>query len=206
MDGSTVSRIFDPFFTTKEKGVGTGLGLSTVYGIVKQHRGHLAVYSEPGRGTTFKVYLPAADHPSEMIPEPTAARSDRHGAETVLLVEDEEIVRNLASEVLEMLGYRVLTASNPYEALKVSRECPDPIDLLLTDVVLPKMDGKTLFTLLSPQRPEMSVLYVSGYTEGFIVQHGVLLPGVHFLQKPFTVTSLSAKVREVLDQPRGTRQ
>ncbi len=202
MDGATVQRIFDPFFTTKEKGVGTGLGLSTVYGIVKQHHGHVAVYSEPGVGTTFNVYLPAVDQHPDVISEATTSRSERHGAETVLLVEDEEIVRNLASEVLEMLGYRVLAASDPGEALNVSREYRAPIDLLVTDVVLPKMDGKTLYTLLSPERPEMAVLYVSGYTEGFIVQHGVLLPGVHFLQKPFTVTSLSAKVREVLDQPR----
>ncbi len=204
MDSATVCRIFDPFFTTKEKGLGTGLGLSTVYGIVKQHHGHLAVYSEPGTGTTFKIYLPAVDLPAEVISETTPARSERHGAETVLLVEDEEIVRSLASEVLEMLGYRVLSASDPDEALKVSREFIGHIDLLLTDVILPRMDGKTLYTHLSPERPDMAVLYVSGYTEGFIVQHGVLLPGVHFLQKPFTVTSLSAKVREVLDQPRRT--
>lgn len=205
MDSATVPRIFDPFFTTKEKGLGTGLGLSTVYGIVKQHRGHVAVYSEPGTGTTFNIYLPAVDQIPEVISETTTPRAERHGAETVLLVEDEEIVRSLASEVLEMLGYRVLTAPDPNEALKVSREYPGPIDLLLTDVILPKMDGKTLYTLLSPERPEMNVLFVSGYTEGFIVQHGVLLPGVHFLQKPFTVTSLSAKVREVLDQPRSVQ-
>ncbi|MFH1114599.1 MAG: PAS domain S-box protein [Pseudomonadota bacterium] len=205
MDSATVSRIFDPFFTTKEKGVGTGLGLSTVYGIVKQHHGHLAVYSEPGTGTTFKVYLPAVDQTPDVVSETTPIRaSERYGAETVLLVEDEEIVRSLASEVLEMLGYRVLAASNPDEALTVSRGYVGHIDLLLTDVILPRMDGKTLYTHLSPERPEMAVLYVSGYTEGFIVQHGVLLPGVHFLQKPFTVTSLSAKVREVLDQPRRT--
>jgi two-component system cell cycle sensor histidine kinase/response regulator CckA len=201
MDGETVNRIFDPFFTTKEKGVGTGLGLSTVYGIVKQHQGHVAVYSEPGRGTTFKIYLPTSDEPKQTILESSVVRFERHGTETVLLVEDEEIVRNLASEVLEMLGYRVLSASGPEEAIETSRAYRARIDLLLTDVVLPKMDGKSLFTLLNLERPRMKVLYVSGYTESFIVQHGVLMPGVNFLQKPFTVNSLSAKVRDVLDRP-----
>lgn len=201
MDESTASRIFDPFFTTKEKGVGTGLGLSTVYGIVKQHQGHVTVYSEPGTGTTFNVYLPMVDEPAEVVVETSMVSIERSGTETVLLVEDEEIVCGLATEVLETLGYNVLAASDPEEAIKISKGYDDDIDLLLTDVVLPKMDGKALFNLLSPERPSMKVLYVSGYTESFIVQQGVLLPGVHFLQKPFTVTNLSTKVREVLDQP-----
>jgi len=204
MDDDTLSRIFEPFYTTKEKGLGTGLGLSTVYGIVKQHRGHISVYSELGRGTTFKVYLPqvdqSADH-SEFIPVTTLRP---HGKETVLVVEDEEIVRDLASEALNMLGYSVLAAADSEEARAMSSHHDGSIDLLLTDVVLPGMDGRSLFEILSLLRPKMKVLYVSGYTENFVVHHGILDPGVNFLPKPFTVDGLARKVREVLDQ-RGAR-
>jgi two-component system cell cycle sensor histidine kinase/response regulator CckA len=200
MKASVRSRIFDPFFTTKQKGVGTGLGLSTVYGIVKQHRGHISVYSEPGRGTTFKVYLPRVQGIPEhdtadpiRIPRPT-------GAETILLVEDEDVVRELSREVLESLGYTALTARDPHQAIAVSREHEGPIHLLLTDIVLPKMDGRSLFDFLSKERSEMKVLFVSGYTENFIVHHGVLDKGLNFLQKPFTADSLAMKVREVLGE------
>ena len=206
MDDQTRTRIFDPFFTTKDKGVGTGLGLSTVYGIVKQHRGHIAVYSELGRGTTFKVYLPLeeAEAVEQLIrPRPEVQST---GTETVLVVEDEAIVRDLVSEALTMLGYSILAASDPDEAVALSTNHPGPIHLLVTDVVLPKMDGKSLCSFLSLTRPEMKVLYVSGYTENFIVHRGVLDHGVHFMQKPFTVDDLAAKVREVLDNPVERRE
>jgi len=200
MDAETVSRIFEPFFTTKEKGVGTGLGLATVYGIVKQHAGHVSVYSEVNRGTTFKVYLPQVDDLPE--PESRAAEVDARpvGTETILVVEDEETVRSLACEALELLGYSCLAASDPREALALADSHEEPIHLLLTDVILPIMDGRSLFTRLSPLRPEMKVLYTSGYTENFIVHHGVLDSGVHFMHKPFTLDGLARKVRRVLDE------
>jgi len=201
MDAQTLSRVFDPFFTTKEKGKGTGLGLSTVYGIVKQHEGHISVYSEPGHGTIFKVYLPRVQEVADQTPEPLPTQPGLVGKETVLVVEDEDLVRDLACEALQMLGYSVLRAGDPDQALDISSQYEGPIHLLLTDVVLPRMDGRTLFIRLTSQRPATRALYVSGYTEDFIVHHGVLHRGVHFLQKPFTLESLAIKVREVLDEP-----
>jgi PAS domain S-box-containing protein len=200
MDTETLSRCFDPFFTTKQKGAGTGLGLSTVYGIVKQHRGHITVYSEPGTGTIFKVYLPMAEAIREKPPKAPSVRLRPHGKETILIVEDESLVRNLTREALEMLGYLALTASDPLEAVALSDEHEGPIHLLLTDVVLPQMDGSTLFGKISSKRPEMKVLYMSGYTENFIVHHGVLDRSVHFIPKPFTVEALAAKIRRILDE------
>lgn len=191
-------RVFDPFFTTKEQGEGTGLGLSTVYGIVKQHSGHVAVYSEKGKGTTFKVYLPQVEGGVEHRIEPAAETSVPGGIETILVVEDEDTVRNLMTEVLEALGYDVLSVGSPDEAITVSADCSKPIHLLLTDVVLPGMDGRRLYANLSTSLPDMKVLYVSGYTENFIVHRGVLEPGIHFLQKPFNVEDLARKVREAL--------
>jgi two-component system, cell cycle sensor histidine kinase and response regulator CckA len=199
MDSETITRIFDPFFTTKEKGLGTGLGLSTVYGIMKQHRGHVTVYSEPGRGTTFKIYLPSVDSTAEIGTKHAAPVCRSCGTETILVVEDEEIVRSLACEALEGLGYTTLAASDPDEAQAISSEYQGPIHALLTDVVLPRMDGKSLFGILARDRPTMKVLYVSGYTENFIVHHGVLDRGVHFMQKPFTIDNLARKLREILD-------
>ncbi|MDQ7784159.1 MAG: PAS domain S-box protein [Desulfomonilaceae bacterium] len=199
MDPQTLSRIFEPFFTTKEKGVGTGLGLATVYGIVKQHQGHISVYSEPDRGTTFKVYFPQV----EASPDSTALSGDVEprpsGRETVLVVEDEESVRNLVCEALTVLGYRTFSASDPGEAIEICRTHFGPIDLLLTDVVLPDMDGRTLFNTLSATRSDLKVLYVSGYTENFIVHHGVLEKGVHFLHKPFDIDGLARMVRKTID-------
>lgn len=201
MDNQTVAHIFDPFFTTKEKGVGTGLGLATVYGIVKQHRGHITVYSEPGLGTTFKVYLPRVHMPLRPAEKGAPTGLKPHGNETVLVVEDEQVVRDLACEALAMLGYVPLPAADPAEAIAISDEHQATIDLLLTDVVLPHMDGRSLHTHLSKSRPQLKVLFMSGYTENFIVHHGVLDHGVHFLQKPFSVDRLGYKVRQVLDGP-----
>ncbi len=200
MDAKTLKCIFDPFFTTKEQGVGTGLGLSTVYGIVKQHRGHITVYSEPDRGTIFRVYLPLVKKETQEDPKAVCVDARPCGNETVLVVEDEEVVRKLACEALQMLGYTTLAAADPDEARSVSSEHKGVIHLLFTDVVLPQMDGRSLFKCLAPSRPEMKVIFVSGYTENFIVHRGVLDQGVHFMQKPFNLDMLARKVREVLDE------
>ena len=199
MDSETLSRVFEPFFTTKEKGVGTGLGLSTVYGIVKQHEGHISAYSERGLGTTFKVYFPLVEGAAEEIPRATERRTLPGGTETILVVEDEKIVLDLSGEILQMLGYTALMASSPAEALAICEEYTNRIHLLLTDVVLPQMDGRSLFDRLAIERPDMQVLYVSGYADNAIVHQGVLDPGVHFLQKPFSAHTLACKVRQVLD-------
>lgn len=201
MDAETLAHIFDPFFTTKDKGVGTGLGLSTVYGIVKQHQGHVSVYSEMGQGTVFKVYLPSKGEATDSIPTTPLQRSKPGGEETVLIVEDEVVVRDLACEALDILGYSALAAADPREAIAISDNHPGPIHLLLTDVVLPIMDGRSLYHRLSKSRPELKALFMSGYTENFIVHHGVLDRDVHFLRKPFTMDSLAHKIRLVLDEP-----
>jgi two-component system, cell cycle sensor histidine kinase and response regulator CckA len=199
MNADIKAHVFEPFFTTKEKGKGTGLGLATVYGIVKQSGGYIWVYSEPGQGTTFKIYLPRVEGvPLPAAPKPVASGSLR-GSETVLVVEDEVAVRNLTRRVLEGYGYAVLTTENGHEALQAAQERQGPIHLLVTDVVMPKMGGRELVQRLAPGRPEMKVLYLSGYTDDAIVHHGVLEPGIAFLQKPFTPQMLARKVREVLD-------
>ncbi|HMH44098.1 MAG TPA: ATP-binding protein, partial [Pyrinomonadaceae bacterium] len=192
------SRIFEPFFTTKEKGKGTGLGLATVYGIVKQSGGNISVYSEPGHGTTFKIYLPRVDE-AVKIAEPLLVRSDNLiGSETVLLVEDEEAVRDMAQEILKSNGYKVLRAGDGNEAIKVSEQFEGAIDLMVTDVVMPHLGGRELAERLSLTRPGMRVLYMSGYTDDAIVHHGVLDGRVAFLEKPFTPDVLALKIREVL--------
>jgi CheY-like chemotaxis protein len=192
--------IFEPFFTTKAKGKGTGLGLSTVYGIVKQSGGHIWVYSEPGKGATFKIYLPAVDEPVEEIKKRETEAGMPMGKETILIVEDNEEVRKLAEQILTRLGYRVISAAEGNEALDVCDKYKEPIHLLLTDVVMPGMSGQNLAEAISILRPEIKVLYMSGYPDEVISDLGVLKPGINYLQKPFTVEILAKKVREVLDK------
>ena len=192
--------IFEPFFTTKEKGKGTGLGLSTVYGIVKQSGGNIWVYSEVGKGTTFKVYFPVAGEDGTEAHDASAQGSETpYGNETVLVVEDEDSVRALAQQVLEAHGYTVLTAQSGDDALKVADEYPGIIHLVLSDVVMPGMSGKELADKLCDSRPTVQVLFMSGYTDNAIVHHGVLDPGIAYIQKPFTPRMLAAKVRKLLD-------
>ncbi len=200
MDEETQRHIFEPFFTTKEHGRGTGLGLAMVYGIVKQSGGNIWVYSEPGKGTTFKIYLPRVE---EVVAEPQpreASRLHHRGSETVLVVEDDEAVRTLVQGVLRSNGYTVLTASDPEEASALCQRHQGPIHLLLSDVIMPKTSGRRLYEHLAFIRPDMKVLYMSGYTDDAIVHHGVLEKGIPFLQKPFTPEGLARKVREVLDR------
>jgi CheY-like chemotaxis protein len=201
IDAKTRERIFEPFFTTKEVGKGTGLGLSTVYGIVKQSGGNIWVYSEVGRGTTFKVYFPIVKQPAEAIQRLTRPIELPGGSETVLLVEDEDLVRKMAKEILQMSGYYVLEARQGIEALALTKEFDKPIHLMVTDVVMPQMSGPELAGHLERSSPHIRVLYMSGYTDEAIVHHGVLKEGVAFLEKPFTPDALALKVREVLDSP-----
>jgi two-component system, cell cycle sensor histidine kinase and response regulator CckA len=199
MDSKTMARIFEPFFTTKEVGKGTGLGLSTVYGIVKQSEGFIWVDSQPNEGSEFTVFLPRAEAqvaPSNgyVVKSPPSG-----GSETVLLVEDEADFRELASESLQDLGYRVLTAANGRKAMQLAQEAGEPIDLLVTDVVMPGMSGRELVEMVRTHRPAIKVLYMSGYTRGVIAQHGVLESGTSFLQKPFMPSDLARTIREALD-------
>jgi len=199
MDAETQAHIFEPFFTTKEVGKGTGLGLATVYGVVKQSGGYIWVYSEPGKGTTFKIYMPRVDELGEAEQRSETPAKMEHGSETILLVEDDAALRKLTCRSLEDSGYAVLTAESPTEAARISEEYEGLIHLMVTDVVMPGMDGRELADRLTPLRPEMKVLYVSGYTDDAIVYHGMLEPGLAFLQKPFSPKALARKVREVLD-------
>ena len=203
MDEPTRARIFEPFFTTKELGKGTGLGLATVYGIVKQSGGSIAVYSEPGRGTTFKIFLPAdrTAASAQHTPQPILATAS--GEETILLVEDDKMVRYLVRTLLEGRGYTVLEAPDGDDALSASAQCQGPIHLMLTDVVMPKMGGRELAERMKVLRPAMKVLFMSGYTDDAVFRHGLLTAEVEFLPKPFTLASLTSKVREVLDKERA---
>jgi CheY-like chemotaxis protein len=200
MDQETQKQIFEPFFTTKETGKGTGLGLSTVYGIVKQSGGNIWVYSEVGKGTAFKIYFPQAEGDAETQSEVAQAALLPLGTETILVAEDENMVRALTSENLRLCGYQVLEAVSGEDALRLSREHDGEIDLLLTDVVMPRMSGRELAQRVTAERPGLPVLYVSGFTDDAIVHHGVLETGTEFLEKPFTLNALAQKVRHVLDQ------
>jgi PAS domain S-box-containing protein len=201
MDAATQARLFEPFFTTKGPGKGTGLGLSTVYGIINQSGGNIWVYSEAGRGTTFKIYLPRVEESVELevVQRDTAVAKSPKAFETVLLVEDEHGVRDLVRDILEENGYTVLEARDGAEAIHISGHHAGPIHLLLTDVVMPHISGRTLVERLSPVRPEMRILYMSGYSENAIHYHGVLEAGTAYLQKPFTAETLVQKMREVLE-------
>ncbi len=201
MSPEVQARIFEPFFTTKEVGKGTGLGLSTVYGIVKQSGGYIWVYSELGRGTTFKIYFPSVEQPAESPGGEKRANNALRGTETLLLVEDDPQLRQLSSSVLAHCGYRVLVANGPEEGLEVARANQKDIRLLITDVVMPGMNGRQLAELIQRESPKIKVLYISGYTNNAIVHYGVLDEGLAFLPKPFTLAALVGKVREVLDAP-----
>ncbi|MCB0177961.1 MAG: PAS domain S-box protein [Anaerolineae bacterium] len=198
IDAKIQKRIFDPFFTTKESGQGTGLGLATVFGIIKQHQGHVLVYSEPGNGTTFKIYLPKAHQTHQTIISTSKVPPFMKGTETVLVVEDEEIVRKLVCETLEAHGYDVIEAPSPADGLDLALS-QATIHLLVTDVIMPKMNGKELYQKMRAIHPNSKVLYMSGYTNNVIVHHGILDEGINFLPKPFTVHHLTRKVREILD-------
>ncbi len=200
IDKKTQEHIFEPFYSTKEKGKGTGLGLSTVYGIVKQNKGFVWVYSEAGQGTTFKIYLPSAKEVVKTEERAQTPVKDLGGSETILVVEDNVSILNLAQRALNKYGYKVLTANSGEDALRICREYKGPIDLLLTDVVMPTMSGKETAERLQPLYPQMKVIYMSGYTDDAIVHLGVLEPGLNFLEKPFSPEVLAVKVREVLNK------
>jgi signal transduction histidine kinase/FixJ family two-component response regulator len=199
MDQETQARMFEPFFTTKEKGKGTGLGLSTVYGIVRQSGGNVWVYSEPNRGTSFKIFLPQIEAEVGVDGDSVLVSAAARGSETVLLVEDEDTVRNLAAEILKDRGYQVLEANGGEEAIGLCRKHKEPIHLLITDVVMPKMSGKDVAQQLQLIHPETKVLFMSGYTDEAIVHHGIVDADIAFIQKPFSEDALALKIRDVLD-------
>ncbi|HXA11820.1 MAG TPA: response regulator, partial [Mycobacterium sp.] len=201
MDAAVQEHLFEPFFTTKELGKGTGLGLATVYGIVKQSGGSIYVYSEPEQGTTFKIFLPCADHMADEVQVGSSALRVLGGSETILLVEDQPEVRSVTRAALTRRGYTVIEASQGEEALQIVEGHPGTIHLLLTDVVMPAMGGRELARRLLHRRPHLRVLYTSGYADTAIVHHGVVESDVAFIQKPYTPDSLLHKVREVLDSP-----
>ncbi len=199
MDEETQNHIFEPFFTTKEKNKGTGLGLSTVYGIVKQHNGNILVYSEPGKGTTFRIFLPAIEEKSLHVGQvPKQLQEELTFKGSILVVEDNNELRKLATSILKRYGFTVMEAGETKKAINIAKNKETTIDLLLTDVVMPKMNGRELFNKISKWQPAMEVLYMSGYTDDIISHHGILQEGVHFIQKPFTVQGLIQKIQQVM--------
>jgi len=199
MDAQTQMRVFEPFFTTKEAGRGTGLGLAMVYGVVKQSGGSIWVYSEVGKGTTFNVYLPQSEGGAEKLVQKSPQRVDLRGSETVLLVEDDPAVRGLVRSMLEARGYTVISPESPDEAVSLCTNYSGSMDLLLTDMILPGTTGRLIAEQVGRLRPGIKVLYMSGYTDDTLIHAKGLEEGLAFLQKPFTVAMLAAKVREVLD-------
>ncbi|MDG4475635.1 ATP-binding protein [Thiovibrio frasassiensis] len=198
MDKEILAQIFEPFFTTKEKDKGTGLGLATVYGVVRQNNGFINVYSEPGQGTTFSIYLPSFSSEEVTPTETRLAEEPTGGTETVLLVEDEATLLHLGKTILQRLGYTVLAASTPMAAIELAQEHPGEIHLLITDVVMPEMNGRDLAKRLVSLRPTMHCLFMSGYTANVIAHHGVLDTDIHFIQKPFSIDDLARTARETL--------
>jgi CheY-like chemotaxis protein len=198
MGEETLSRIFEPFFTTKKKGEGLGMGLSTVYGIVKQSGGSMNVFTELGGGSAFTIYLPSVEEPVESADMEVALAESIYGSETVLVVEDDGAVRDIVCRILQSNGYSVLEAHNSEEAMKICEKYETPILLLVSDVILPDIDGPALAKRLATARPEMKTLFISGYADDAVVRHSVLEPGLAFLPKPFTADILARKVREVL--------
>lgn len=205
MDKETMAHLFEPFFTTKEMGKGTGLGLATIYGIVKQNNGFVNVYSEPGHGTTFKVYLPRQESKAVQKAQHDAKESLVRGNAVILLVEDEPMILDMTRIMLENQGYQVLPAATPQEAIRLAREHVGDIHLLMTDVIMPEMNGKDLASNLLSLNPQLRRLFMSGYTANVIAHHGVLDEGVHFIQKPFSLKDLALKVSEVLEQNTSNR-
>jgi len=198
MDQETLAHLFEPFFTTKGVGKGTGLGLATVYGIIKQNEGFISVDSEPGKGTTFKIYLPRYETNTVPVPAEIPPQAAKGGTETVLLVEDEPMILGLCKTLLEELGYEVLTARTPSEAIDLAEKHAGKIHLLITDVVMPEMNGRDLAKHLLALYPGLKSLFMSGYTANVIAHRGMLEHGIHFMQKPFSMEVLSTKVREAL--------
>lgn len=200
MDKKLLEKIYEPFFTTKGYGKGTGMGLSTVYGIVKQNKGFINVYSELGKGTIFKIYIPRASREEAATGDAGFNKSCLTGDETLLLVEDNESLLKMAKTMLEELGYTVLTAGSPVEAMRVAEEYGGNIDLVVTDVVMPEMSGRDLQNKFKELRPDTRYLFMSGYTANVIAHHGVLDDGVNFLQKPFSMNEIASKVREAIEK------
>lgn len=200
MDGETQSRIFDPFFTTKELGKGTGLGLATVYGIVKQSGGYIWVYSELDKGTVFKVYLPRVEEEADAMEQKDLDKATSRGSETILLAEDSASLREMAHDYLASIGYTILEAASGKEALQKAQEFTGPIHILLTDVVMPEMSGPELACQMSALRAGIKIIFTSGYTDDAIARQGVLDPAVAFIQKPYRPKALARRIREVLDE------
>jgi len=204
MDKEMLTHIFEPFFTSKEFGKGTGLGLAMVYGAIRQNNGFINVYSEPGQGTTFSLYLPRLASKAELTtPTPRPAEPAPGGQETILLTEDEPVILEMTTTMLQMLGYTVLAANSPGEAIRLAQEHAGEIHLLMTDVVMPEMNGRDLATQLLSSSPQLKRLFMSGYTADVIAHHGVLDKGVCFIQKPFAMDTLAAKVRQALAAEQG---
>jgi CheY-like chemotaxis protein len=199
MDKETLANIFEPFFTTKPQGEGTGLGLATVYGIIKQNEGFINVYSEPGEGTTFRIYLPRLIDETNQPEDENEIIVAKNGTETILVVEDEAPLLALATQLIQNFGYTVLAANSPDKALEIARDFTEPIDLILTDVIMPEMSGRDLYNALTELRPSIKCIFMSGYTANIIAHHGILDEGVQFLQKPFTAQDLAKCLRQTLD-------